>query len=88
MIYLLKQIKLQILIWFVRFNRSIISKAKMILKKDNIIKAQAQVSIEEMITENNAEIYDLQKFLNQGTKRLNKIINSLEKITEKIQRGF
>jgi|TARA_R110000851_G_C13014590_1_gene559642 hypothetical protein len=60
----------------------------MILKKDNIIKAQAQVSIEEMITENNAEIYDLQKFLNQGTKRLNKIINSLEKITEKIQRGF
>jgi len=60
----------------------------MIPKKDNIAEAQAQVSIEEMITEGNAEIYDLQKFLDEGTKRLNKITEKLNKITEKIQRGF
>tara|TARA_R100000951_G_scaffold101061_1_gene92142 strand:- start:1315 stop:1497 length:183 start_codon:yes stop_codon:yes gene_type:complete len=60
----------------------------MIPKKDNIVEAQAQVSIEEMITEGNAEIYDLQKFLAEGTKRLNKISDRLEKITEKVQRGF
>ena len=35
MIYLLKQIKLQILIWFVRFNRCIISKALRKEKNDS-----------------------------------------------------
>mgnify|MGYP003628134066 CR=1 FL=1 len=60
----------------------------MTLKKDNIVEAQAQVSIEEMINQGNVELYDLQKFLAEGTKRLNKISDRLEKITEKIQRGF
>ena len=57
-------------------------------RSEGIVQEQSRQTIEEVINDNNAKIYELQQFLSNGTKRLNQLTEKLEKITEKIQRGF
>tara|TARA_R110002051_G_C8391363_1_gene446899 strand:+ start:181 stop:372 length:192 start_codon:yes stop_codon:yes gene_type:complete len=57
-------------------------------QSEGIVQEQSRQTIEELINDNNAKIYKLQKFLSEGTKSLDKITEKLEKITEKVQRGF
>ena len=57
-------------------------------RSEGIVQEQSRKTIEEVINDNNAKIYELQKFLDSGTKRLNEITEKLNKFTEKVQRGF
>ena len=57
-------------------------------RSEGIVQEQSRQTIEEVINDNNAKIYELQQFLFNGTKRLNQLTEKLEKITEEIQRGF
>lgn len=55
---------------------------------DNIVKEQARMTTEELVNDNNSKIYELQNYLDNGTKKLNELTERMNKIMENISRGF